>query len=420
LVRGKQAEANQQPHSLPAAFWQLDCREAATGKLRWGAKLRIRPVWAGFQGQTVLAAGPGGVLSLSLLTGKPLWEFTTPAYPLVNKPYPSDNHLSAFRQTSTRLFFLQGERRLFALDANCGRVLWSHWAPAAQIRPEYPGGRFHSLYHAGEDWLVLQTGGGKRQILESDSGRLRYYSSRTENRWLQAPVAFGERRICLAPDAGQILMFDPATGKNLWTHSTNPTPGSTFGTGEMPGVFGQGGTLLVLLPRNIGYHFERLDPETGAPVWQPGLRVVREVPQPDQVTIGTSAFVYLNRQVLQARSLADGKLLWSRALAGPGPSWRAVCAGETVLAFPSRIKPWMRWSGFPTFGIMPSLPCNVWAGEGLSILCCEARDGQLLQRLNFSGPFSEPTVRIQSHRLLVGGEGQAWILKDSSKRAGNP
>src|SRR5262249_37304132 len=155
-----------------------------------------------------------GVLSLSLADGEPLWEFTPPDPPLITVQPLSDNRLSAFRLTSTCLFFLQGQRRLFVLDANSGRLLWNHWAPAAQVRPVYHGGRFNPLYHAGDDWLVLQTGGGKRLVLESRTGRLVGECPGPENPWLQAPLALEERRLCLASGDRQVVLFDPATGKN--------------------------------------------------------------------------------------------------------------------------------------------------------------------------------------------------------------
>jgi hypothetical protein len=270
------------------------------------------------------------------------------------------------------------------------------------------------------DWLVIQTGGGKRLVLESATGRLHYSSPDAEDLWLQAPIALSNGRVCLAPDSGQTILFDPATTQNLWTYSTSRVRGSTTLTGEMPRLFGGDGTLVVLLPRNVGFHLERLDPQTGEALWPLGLRVVREALEPEQMSFGKNAIAYVNRNVLQSRSLADGKLLWSRVLPGSAGPWRAVCAGDLVLAFPGGSK--LRRTASSPFstsrnrrvGTEPSGQRKARVPDGFSILCCDAKDGQLLQRLNFAGHFSEGTMRIQSHRLLVGAEEHAWVLKDAS------
>ena len=50
--------------------------------------------------------------------------------------------LSAFRLAGTRLFFLEGDQRLFALDVATGEVLWTRWAPGAGLGLPPPSGRF--------------------------------------------------------------------------------------------------------------------------------------------------------------------------------------------------------------------------------------------------------------------------------------
>jgi outer membrane protein assembly factor BamB/tetratricopeptide (TPR) repeat protein len=397
----------------------LDCRSLASGTRRWQVQLRDRAEWAGLQGHAVLVAGAGGVLCLSLADGQPLWEFTPPDSPLITVPLLSDNRLSAFRLTSTCLYFLQGQRRLFALDANSGRLLWSLWAPAAQVRPVYPGGRFNPLYHAGDDWLVLQTGGGKRLVLESRTGRLVRECPALESPWLQAPLALEERRLCLASGDRQVVLFDPATGKNLWTYSAALAPDSSLAGGGAARVFGNREALFALVPLNIGYQLERLDPLTGTPLWSGGLRVLRDALEPDQFGIGPGTLVYVQRRILHARSLATGKLLWSQALRGPAGAWRALCVGETVLAYPVRAQPRLRWSELPPVGMVPSLLVESRAAEGFSVYCLDAKDGELVQRLNFAGSSSAGVVAVLPHGLAVGVGDQAWVFSDSAKRAGS-
>ena len=79
--------------------------------------------------------------------------------------------LGGFCLKGGRLFCFQDERRLLALDAETGRVLWTYQAPGAHVAPEPPGGRFHPNYHAGVDRVILQTGGGQLLVLDSRTGK---------------------------------------------------------------------------------------------------------------------------------------------------------------------------------------------------------------------------------------------------------
>jgi outer membrane protein assembly factor BamB len=348
------------------------------------------------------------VSCLGLASGKRLWEFAAPDYPLITKPSFNDTQLSAFRLTAARLFLLQGERRLFALDAASGQVLWSHWAPAGPTRggtggltprrSPAPGGRFNPLYHADPEHVVVQTGGGKRLVLDSRTGRLLRESTRGENIWLEPPLALAEGRLCLIPDSGHVVLFDPRTGKNVWTHSTRRARDSTTSTGEPARVVGNRETLLVLVPLNIGYQVERLDPNTGDRLWEDGYRIVHDALESGQVGFGRDAVYYANRKLLQARSLATGKLLWSRALPGPGGPWRAVCSTGSVLAFPAQTR-----EGRGQYN------------EDLPVLCCDAGDGELIQRLNFAGENAALAVQLGRHCLVVGSGRRAWVLHDSAQ-----
>jgi hypothetical protein len=101
---------------------RLVCREAKTGATRWVRKLSGEVTWAGRHADAVLAGEPSGVSALTSDDGTLLWRLTLPGGPL------------SFCSAAGRLFFLQGQRRLIAADADTGAVLWERTAPDGHSR----------------------------------------------------------------------------------------------------------------------------------------------------------------------------------------------------------------------------------------------------------------------------------------------
>src|SRR5439155_11554988 len=142
----------------------LLCREGRSGKCCWQCTLPQPPRWIDCCDDTVVAAGLDSVYGLSRADGVRLWSLclTTDYRP---------PHLTAFQLAGPRLFFLQDERRLVALDVSSGRLLWSRWAPAARLELPFPSGRFRSAYQAGPESVLIQTGMGRWLVLDSRTGR---------------------------------------------------------------------------------------------------------------------------------------------------------------------------------------------------------------------------------------------------------
>jgi outer membrane protein assembly factor BamB len=313
----------------------------------------------------------------------------------VGPAWTGDFDLSAFRHTRTHLFFLQGERRLFALDAQNGRVSWSHWAPGGQVRPAGPAGRFNPFYHADDQWVVIQAG-NQRLVLDSRTGRLTHAAAGDAPAWTGPPLALANGCLCLPAGAGRVVLFDPATGKEAWTYRAAAS-GTTTLTGEAPRLVGDGRTVLVLLSRNQGYQLTRLDPRTGAPLWKTNPPILHEALDAGLIGLDDRAVYYVSRSVLYARSLADGKRLWSRPLPRGAAAWRVVSCRDHVLAYPVRVRDGARGLVFP-------------------VLFHDARDGRLVQRLNFPAPAREGTLQMLPNGLVAGAAGQAWGLAGTTAR----
>jgi outer membrane protein assembly factor BamB len=390
----------------------LQCREGGTGKLRWEHKLPYPVTWSGFHGRSVLVAGSRSVYSLCLTDGKTAWDCRAAGLPALPSWRQTEARLSEFRLTRTRLFCLLDDCRLLAFDVQSGRVVWSHWAPGTQLRPRYPSGRFNPLYHAGERLVLIHTGSGTRLVIDSQTGRIVHEARTGVTGCLRRPVPLDERRICLVPDARRVLLFDLETGKTLWTYRTARFAASTTPSGEAPQIYGTQETILVLVPRNYGYQLERLSLRTGSPTWKDRARILRDACDPGLVSLDRTALYYVSRKILCARSLATGKLLWSRPVGGADGPWRAVSVGRTVLAYPIRPAILPRWSWVPLGGANLALPVPVHRGDHFAVLCCDAKDGRLVQRLNFPGPVVEAAVQFLPHHMVIGADGKMWGLRE--------
>jgi outer membrane protein assembly factor BamB len=373
----------------------VGCRDARTGHACWMRAFPDGISWLGRHADVVLAAGPTGIHGLRLADGETLWEHA--AGPLGEDYGPpladaGGGKLAAFQQVDSRLFFLQDERRLFALDAESGRVLWTCWAPAARLNPPYPGGRFYPRYHAGADWLVVQTGGGQRWVLESRTGQKVHEAPTNPEPWPRAPLALDDGRVCLVPNTRQVVVFDPATGHEIWTYQAEPSRWPSL-SGEAPQVLGDPSTLLVLTARNHGYELQPVDARTGQPRW-PASRLI----SPSGVDLASAAFdgetlLFISRNALEARELTEGKRLWELSLTGSAGPWQVVRARRAVVAFPRRVR----------------------AGDSFPVFVCDPKDGHLMQRLNF--PASAPRAAVQlgekNMAVLVGD--QMWGLRADAR-----
>jgi outer membrane protein assembly factor BamB/tetratricopeptide (TPR) repeat protein len=395
------------PHAGPFLFLArghtLVCRDAATGKACWEQMLGATPCWVGRHADLVVAASADRIYGLRLADGRPLWDWHLPAsyYPSSAPDAAEDTaewqraKLSGFQLTSARLFFLEGERRLFALDADSGRTLWQRWAPGAPVRPLYPAGRFQPYYHAGEERLVMQTSGGQRLILDSQTGRVLHRAETSPDPWPRPPRALDGQRVCLVPDSHQVVVLDLAAGKDLWTHRLDRMSSRT---GEAPQVVGDRGTLLLLVPRNLGSELQRLDPRTGQTRWE--TLISTEAVDLETADFDATACYVVSHNYLHARSLADGKPLWRAPLAGPAGRWRTVRARNAVLAYPLETR----------------------ADGPFVVVFCDLKTGEIVQRLNFptapaafSPPGGEekarpPALQIFDRGLAIVRAGDAWGL----------
>jgi outer membrane protein assembly factor BamB len=380
---------------------QLTAREISGGKERWSRKLPFTPSWLGLHTDFVVAAGRNGIAALRLEDGQAIWIFD---------PNTPDHTFSGFHLSTSRLFFQDEERRLLAVDLETGRVAWSQWASGARFQP-LGGGRFLPHFHAGEDFVMVQSSAGRRLVFHALTGKL-IQESRSIEQWLQDPLLLDERRICLV-EKGRVIVLDTTTWKDHWTF----TPAwPTSYTGEPLQVTKDGKSLFVLIPRNYGCELERLDPRTGKSLWQHAPLLARDPVDIATLSFDNGCFYCVADGALTCRSLADGKRKWHKSLSGITRRWQTVVSGETIIAHPAedRQPPWL-W--LPLGNLTLALPSSHdIRSRPLAVSCHHAQDGRLLQRLDFSAPTAGLAVQLFANRIVVGDGVSAWgfSVKDKS------
>src|SRR5262249_1682239 len=307
---------------------RLTCRNSSSGKPQWTVVLPFAPSWIGCHADTLLAGGEGGVGGRPMGGGHLLWGF------------PAAGSLSAFQVPGSRLFFLEDESRLYALDAETGETLWARWAPAAQLKLPEPSGRFNPHYFAGNNRLVVQTSAGRLWLLEAQTGRLIQDAAMSQRPWSQPPRAINDQGnigdgFCVATEPHRIVRIDAATGKEVWRHELRH---ATSLTGELPQLLGDSGALaFLLIPRNYGTMLQRFDPRTGTALLNEERLLTTQSLAADQITFDTRALYFVANNVLHAHALGDGKTLWAMPLVGPSGRWRAQLAGPTLIVWPEAV-----------------------------------------------------------------------------------
>jgi outer membrane protein assembly factor BamB len=397
---------------------QLYCRDAGAGTKLWS---QLSADWVGYQGDTLVAGGDRGIFHMRQSDGYLFWGFSL--YEL------AEGDLGQFRMNHGRLFFQQDNRRLFAVDVETGQFLWHRWAPAAQIRPTPPAGKFQPWYHAGRDRLLIQTSLGVPLLLDSLTGNELPCSLRA-GIWLCPPLAVSEQHVCVVPDHRHVVLFDLVSGREVWTHTIeNPT----LLNGQPPQLLTDGQNLVLGVRRNTGFEIDRLDLDTGERRWKSPTIIRREPFDLTRGALDRGAVYVVSGSVLEAISLADGKRIWDRPLTAADGGWQVLAAKNALLVHPVQAQPeldavalWRRSALLDFPSLLPTLaplPVNRAAGSAsirirqeqvpsrFSLLVCDPKDGQLIQRFNFASRGTSASVRVSPQGIVVATPGAAWGIR---------
>ncbi len=397
---------------------RLLCRNTANGEIRWQHRLPFVPRWASCHADTILTGGEGGAARLRREDGELLWHFSAPAagrYPsaavdgvrIIDDPQTPEP-LRGFQQVSGRLFFLQGQRRLFALDAESGEVLWDRWAPDGGFHLLYPQGCFSPCYHAGAETVLIQMA-GRRWLLDAATGRQIHQAADSRDLWRRTPLKLDERTLGVVTDRRHVVLLDALSGKCLWTHTL--TGGTTL-SGEMPHILGRGDLFLLVTPTNIGYSLQRLDRATGKPVWpRPSLLTMKTL-DISSWTFDREAIYFAEDRSLVARSLTDGRVLWQRTLHG-ADAWQVRRVVDYLAVYPIPSAQDARFRFRSPFGAVQWILGPLLTPEAVfTVSCCDPKSGQMIQRLNFR--IESPVRTVWQRRRTQEDPGRFVVLQTSS------
>jgi outer membrane protein assembly factor BamB len=397
----------------------VTCRDGATGRVCWSRRLSSAPSWVGQAGEVVFLAGEASVQGLRVASGEPLWEISQPQ--LVEEAFSGP--LESVQLAGPRLFFLHGRRRLFAVEAESGRLLWARWAPAARLQPVPPAGRFHVLYHAGDDWLVLQTSGGSRLVLDSRTGRLAGVAEAGLTPWAQPPLPLDGGHVGIVTSPEQVVRLDPAAGKETWKHQLD----WANLTGEPSHLVGNGQALFLVVAKNFGWELQRLDPRSGADLWRyPRPHSPFPIP-PESVAFDASTLYFVSHGQLQARALDDGRPAWKCPLPSHTGSWRTLRPASAVIVYPVPVQreclpeaalaaTWSAANALARTALLLQARLLLREGPGPSRLCVlilDPGDGELLQRFNFTATGSQGAVQCGARGLAVALGDRVWAVTAS-------
>jgi hypothetical protein len=174
---------------------------------------------------------------------------------------------------------------------------------------------------------------------------------------------------------------------------------------------------------SFGYELERLDPANGRHLWTSAPRISRTAFDDKAVAFDQTAIYYGTGKVLQATSLSDGKRLWEQPLPASGGRWRVVRTESTVAVYarPQWARVWARAACQVPVGLTQiSLPLPRFSdtlpdsARGFTILLHDPKDGQLVQRLNFTTVQPWASAAWLQRGVMVGAEDRAWCLRAAS------
>jgi hypothetical protein len=330
---------------------------------------------------------PGGITARHRDDGKRVWDFPAPPadrYPAslplnlrpILDPRPPEP-LEGFQLAEGRLFFTQG-KRLFALDTQTGQALWFHQT--------FPAANEAQLFCAGPTSVLLQSPTGRQFLLDAASGRRVQPTAPTFGRSSTPPLLVNGCFLIAVTEPPRVIALDAHTGRQRWSHAI---PGNTTLTGAAPLLVPGDDSLLVVTPTNLGCAVERLQLATGQPLWPQPLPLRLSNLEVGGLALDSASFYVAGLIAgdnpaahLQCGSLADGRLVWERPLAGAA-FWAVRRVREALVCYPSSRRAAQFRVAWPWGALQWEQDQPLASEAGYPVVCCDARSGLTVQHLNF-------------------------------------
>jgi outer membrane protein assembly factor BamB len=374
---------------------RITCRRFVDGAECWTQEIPFAAQWTETLGEVVVVAGPDGVQGMLRENGRKIWYFPSPSVVAERVQLRGDQpvvlrdggRFAGFQLGGGKLVFCFDHRRLICLAFFTGRVAWTQWAPAGEIRPLLAGGKFEPNFTATAQRVLIQTHHGKRWLLDIGTGN-RIAETDCTVGFCPPPLLVEQgRKACLSLESGTIALIDLDNGKETWRF-TYPWRSSL--SGEPAKLLEQDGLLWAVFPLNYGQEIQRLDLADGKALWPEAILLQGKIhgwctgKNAKTGAPGHCCFVLDNR--IQCRGLEDGKLLWHKPLPTGAQHWQLACASQALVVYPDDpIKlPRLPGAGLDHFPLLEAMKPAPTSDPAMWLF--DASDGVPLQRLALTSP----------------------------------
>jgi len=370
---------------------------------RWVQKLALTPTWFSTWRDACLTGSSQEIRLLNLSDGRILWSLSAP--PIIPSGDVEERDLRQFQLVGSVLIFFQGQRHLFGVDVQSGRVIWEHQAPGASLRLPPAAGRFFPWFHAGEKGILVQISGGRFWIIDPYTGKLTVEGPTSSSPWPRSPIPLGCDRVAIVADSQSVMLLSLPGGSVLW----KKTLGQPSMTAQAPQLVWNGQSLCQIID---GWRLARLDLTRGNDVFEKAVST-----EPIDLHLCTwdlDYLYYVSRGVLQARSLASARRIWERPLPYLSVPWRVVDLDKHLLLMPSQPPFTLRWGFFLNPQPM-SFPVEIqW--DDVTLLLCHKETGKVAQQWAIHGTQSPIRVQISNHALVVTVGGRLLVCQPNGVR----
>jgi outer membrane protein assembly factor BamB len=228
-----------------------------------------------------------------------------------------------------------GQERLLCLEAETGKVLWTHAWPCAYSISYGSGPRATPTVHG--DRVYALGAMGDLFCLEADTGKVAWRKNYIRDYGVpvplygfsSAPLVDGDRLIILVGGTGQtVVALDRHTGKELWKAIDSTEPG--YGAPILCTLAGRR-QLLVWHSEGLA----GLEPETGKTFWtvphhaHTGMSISSPAVSGDRVAVSSQ---YEGALMLEFKAgAADPAVLWKASTGGaPERTWKKAGLNTTL------------------------------------------------------------------------------------------
>lgn len=386
-------------------------------------------------GDSVLSAGPRGVVRHRLTDGEREWFFrlpdadpipsrgpqTVPRTPIPNA-FPT---LSAFTLAGSRLVARVGAHHLIGLDLATGDVSWMLDGRGQNHFTQFSldtDPRFSEALYADDSHVIVQLSNGLRWTIEAESGRVNAVVRTSLVEWSGPPISVGPNRVAVADGPGLVRVMDPTRNREWWSVDLG-SPTSL--TGRPPQFRVVRGGLVVATFRNHGVEVERIAPGGGR-VWRgvPALLPAGDIDLSASDSDGVHLFVPAEGRV-HALRLSDGEEAWGADLAAITEirsGWQVQAGRKIVIAYPTEAAPEepvstvarRMMSSLVWPWRLPGLTAGLydaWAARTAPILALNAETGRIVGRLDLRARGPTVVADIGPERAVIATAGALYRIK---------